>query len=117
MQVALADREEVKGQSRWVFFDRSWVDAASALEHAVDEPVLEPLGSVHRYYSKVFFTPPWPEIFHSDPERRHGLSEAIAEHERLERAYARLGYRVVVLPKASVEARANAVLAELASTT
>ena len=61
----------------------------------------------------VFLTPPWPEIFHSDPERRHGWDEAAAEYERLARAYPELGYRVAVLPKASVKERADAVLAEL----
>lgn len=113
VRVALADREEASSRSGWVFFDRGLVDAASALEHVTAEPALEPLGSAHRYHTTVFFTPPWPEIFQSDPERRHGLEEAIAEYERLERAYSSLGYRVVVLPRISVEARADAVLTDL----
>jgi predicted ATPase len=50
------------------------------------------------------------------PERRHGWDEATAEYERLARAYPELGYRVVVLPKASVKERADAVLAELSVT-
>jgi predicted ATPase len=113
IEVALADREEARERPGWVFFDRSLVDAASALEHVAAEPVLERLGILHRYHPTVFLAPPWPEIFHADPERRHGWDEAIAEYERLARAYPELGYRVVVLAKASIQERADAVLAEL----
>lgn len=113
VEVALSDRQVALNLPGWVFFDRSLVDAASALEHFAAEPALERLGR-HRYNEAVFLTPPWPEIFTSDPERRHGLEEAIAEYERLERAYPQLGYRLVILPKTSVEARANMVLNYLA---
>src|SRR6187200_2742262 len=80
----------------WVFFDRSLVDAASALEHVAAEPALERFGLLYRYHPTVFLTPPWPEIFHADPERRQGWDEAAAEYERLARVYPELGYRVVV---------------------
>jgi predicted ATPase len=113
IEVSLADRAEMTHQLGWIFFDRGLVDAAAALEHVTAEPILEPLGLANRYHTTAFFTPPWPEIFLSDPERKDGLDEAIAEYKRLERAYFKLGYRVIVLPKASVEARADTVLAEL----
>ena len=113
IDVALADREEARDRPGWVFFDRSLVDAASALEQVAAEPALERFGLLYRYHPTVFLTPPWPEIFHADPDRRHGWDEAAAEYERLARVYPELGYRVVVLPKASVQERADAVLAEL----
>lgn len=111
--LALTDREEAQAHTGWVFFDRGLVDAAAALEYVTHEPVLERLGLTHRYHATVFLTPPWPEIFVADAERRHGFDAAVAEWERLERAYPKLGYRVIVLPKTSVEARADLVLAEL----
>ncbi|MGF6229916.1 putative ATPase [Inquilinus ginsengisoli] len=66
-------------------------------------------------HRRVFLTPPWPEIYGTDPERRHGLDAALAEYERLLEAYPALGYEVVVLPKASVTERAEFVLATLAA--
>lgn len=49
IEVALADREEARNRPGRVFFDRSLVDAASALEHVTAEPVLKRLGLLHRY--------------------------------------------------------------------
>ena len=37
------------------------------------KPVMAALATQHRYNSKVFLTPPWPEIYAEDPERRHGF--------------------------------------------
>jgi predicted ATPase len=113
IEIAVADHAAAGALPGLVFFDRGIIDAAAALEHATGEPVLERLGSLHRYNAAVFLTPPWPEIYRSDPERRHGLDDAIAEYERLARVYARLGYRVTVLPKVDVAARADLVLAAL----
>ncbi|MFB9971977.1 AAA family ATPase [Pseudoroseomonas cervicalis] len=113
IDLALADRAAAQGRPGWVFFDRGLVDAACALEHATGEAVLERLGRAHRYHGTVFLTPPWPELYAEDAERRHGLAEAVAEHGRLERAYAGLGYRLVTLPRLAVAARAEALLAAL----
>jgi predicted ATPase len=113
--VARADRPAADACRGWVFFDRGLVDAASALEHATSRPVLQAIAAEHRYHSTVFLTPPWPEIFVSDPERRHGLENAIAEYERLVRAYRALDYTLVVLPRTSVAERADLVLQGLQS--
>jgi predicted ATPase len=105
----------VAGPSRDRVPSRSAPTLPDDLEHAAAEPVLERLGLLHRYHPTVFFTPPRPEIFHADPERRQGWDEAAAEYERLARSYPELGYRVVVLAKTSVQERADAVLAELSA--
>src|ERR1700741_1012079 len=96
IEISIADRDAAKALRGWVFFDRGLVDAAAALEHATGEPALETLGRLHRSNETVFLTPPWPEIYVGDAERRHGLEDAIAEYGRLKRTYPRLGYRVVV---------------------
>ncbi len=69
---------------------------------------------VHRYHSRVFLTPPWPAIFVTDADRRHGLDAAVAEYERLLDAYASLDYEVVIVPKDGVARRADFVLRRLA---
>jgi predicted ATPase len=114
--MALADREAVAAAAAegWAFFDRGLIDAAAALEHVTGEPVLKTLGEQHRYHQRVFLTPPWPEIYETDPERRHGLDDALAEYERLLDVYPSLGYEVIVLPKVSVPERADFVLAMVA---
>ncbi len=111
--MALADREAMRDQTGLVFFDRGWIDAASALEAQTGEPVVARLAAQHRYNQRVFLTPPWPEIYVGDPERRHGFEAALAEYERLERIYPALGYEMVILPKVPVAERANFVLARL----
>jgi predicted ATPase len=108
--LALADRAAAEAGPGWVFFDRGLVDAASALQQMTGEPALEALARPHPYHRRVFLTPPWPEIYGTDPERRHGLDAAIAEYERLQQDYPALGYEVLVLPKASVAERADFVL-------
>lgn len=93
-----------------VFFDRGLIDAASALAN-LGGGVLEEIVGADRYGERVFFTPPWPEIYAEDAERKHGLEAAVAEYERLLVDYRRLGYAITLLPKVSVAERADYLLA------
>ena len=112
--LALADRLVANGHGSWLFFDRELIDAAAALEHLTGEPVLAAVGQAHRYHQRVFLAPPWPEIYVTDPERRHGLDAAVAEYQRLLGVYPALSYQVVILPKVDVCERAAFVLNTLA---
>ncbi|MFA7263576.1 MAG: AAA family ATPase [Caulobacter sp.] len=97
------------------FFDRGIVEPLSGLEQ-LGLPVpahFRRAAQVCRYDETVFVAPPWPEIFRADAERRHGFDEAVAEYGPLTAAYARLGYRLVELPKVEVAARADFVLGVL----
>ena len=109
MAIAFGDRAAVAGRSGWVFFDRGLIDAAAGVELLTGEPALAPLRAAHRYHKRVFLAPPWPEIYVTDAERRHGLAEAEAEYERLLQVYPALGYELVILPKVSVSERADFV--------
>ncbi|SRR6266851_7607443 len=68
------------------------------------------LGQANRYHRHVFLAPPWPEIYETDPERRHGLDVALAEYSRLLETYPSLGYEVLILPKVGVSERADFIL-------
>jgi predicted ATPase len=114
VEVALADREAARRLEGPVFFDRGLIDAASALEALTGEPAVEALGRRHRLHARVFVAPPWPELFVTDAERRHELAQAVAEHDRLRKDHARLGYEVVPLPRIPVPERAAFVLARSA---
>jgi len=114
--LALSDRKAARRlQGRWVFFDRGLIDASIALQHQTGESALHALKHSHRYHQRVFMTPPWPEIYVTDSERRHGLDAGIAEYQRLVDAYPALGYEITVLPKISVAERAEFVLRTLAA--
>ena len=108
--IALADRAVAGSLDGWVFFDRGLIDAAAALEHMTGQPALTALGQANRYHRRVFLAPPWPEIYETDPERRHGLSTALAEYSRLIETYPSLGYEVLILPKVEVSERADFIL-------
>jgi predicted ATPase len=97
----------------WVFFDRGLVDAYVALQYATGEALSPTLAEC--YHRRVFFVPPWAEIYASDPERRHCFIEAVSEFERLKTAYQSLGYKVIFLPTESVQTRADLVLSELSA--
>jgi predicted ATPase len=110
IEIALADRAAASSEAGWVFFDRGLLDAAAALQHLTGEPTLMTLGQVHRYHRRIFLAPPWPEIYATDAERRHGLDDAIAEYRGLADLYPSLGYEVTIPPnKVSVHARADFV--------
>jgi predicted ATPase len=107
---ALADRVSAGSPGDWTFFDRSLIDAAAGLQHLTGESALAMLGQTHRYHHRVFLAPPWPEIYVTDPERRHDQASALAEYSRLLSAYPALGYEVFILPKVDVAERADFIL-------
>jgi len=107
--MSLCDRDWAKSMSGVVFFDRRLVDAAAALEHATGYPTLK-IYSGERYNTRVFMTPPWPEIYVNDADRQHGLQEGIDEYERLLVAFSSLGYTAEVLPKIGVAQRADIII-------
>ena len=90
------------------------MDVAAGLQHLTREPALEKFCQSNRYHKLVFLTPPWPEIFVKDPERRHGFDEAAAEYSRLLKVYPALGYELIILPKTTVAKRADFMLDKLA---
>lgn len=107
---ATHDRDSLGPASGWVFFDRGLIDAAVALEHAAQIPATTTLAGHRRFHARVFLAPPWPEIYRTDAARKHGINQGIDEYHRLLKAYNRLGYAVVLLPKTDVRARADFVL-------
>ncbi len=105
--MSLEDRASAAALNGWVFFDRGLVDAVAALQRLTGASALAALAQEHRYHQTVFLTPPWPEIYTNDPERRHGIEAAEAEYFRLLEAYPALGYDISILPKISVSERAD----------
>ena len=113
IDVSLQDIALIKDLCEWVFFDRGLIDAITALEFYTGELHNHDLDRQHKFHTKVFLTPPWPEIYQRDSERQHDMNEAIQEYERLLLSYPKRGYELNILPKVSVIERANFVMEEL----
>jgi len=111
IELTLKDHAEAaRINTRWVFFDRSLVDAAAALVELTGDSILDNLCQSTRYHDRVFLAPPWPEIYIQDADRRHDMDAALIEFERLMRAYPNLGYSVSMLPKIGTTERADFIL-------
>ena len=113
IEMAIKDQIAASSHPGWTFFDRGLVDAASPLQYVTGEPIQEDLLATYRYHERVFLAAAWPEIYVTDPERRHGFDEAVAEYDRLAALLPVLGYDVVILPDVPVRARADFVLNHL----
>lgn len=112
--LALGSQDRTRApQGCWVFFDRGEVDAATALMNAKGIPLDDSLGARARYHQQVFLTPPWPEIYEYDADRRHGFQEAEAEYQRLTAAFHALSYDTILLPRLPVNERADFLLDRL----
>lgn len=97
-----------------VLFDRSIIDAVAALARMGEVPApCAAAARAYRYGPRVFMLPPWPELFAPDTERRHAFEAAVAEYDDLMRAYPAHGYAPVVVPRASIAARADFLEAAL----
>jgi predicted ATPase len=113
IRLAVDDYEKARDLDGPVFFDRGLIDALVAHAHASGGPFLETLVRAHPYAPTVLFAPPWPDVYEQTPERRHDITEAAAEADRLAASYPSLGYRPVELPKSDVQDRADFVLARV----
>jgi predicted ATPase len=114
--LAKADYAAAAGNPGWTFFDRGLFDALSALGVLDGTGIRGELLADYPYHRQVFLTPPWPEIYTTDGERRHDLAEAEGEYHRLLGEYTAMDYDVTVLPKVSVAERADYVERTLAGT-
>jgi len=97
-----------------VFFDRGVPDTLGYLKLS-GLPVAAHIRTAamrFRYNPRVFIAPPWPDIFTQDEEREQTPDEAERTYHALAGVYAELGYELVPLPLAPVEARVGFVLAE-----
>jgi predicted ATPase len=112
---AIHDFDRHASSPRRTFFDRSFIDIATAVEtHNLAIPrSLEQALESKRYSSIVFMSPPWKDLFATDAERKHSYGDALEEYEALVPSYERFGYELVFLPQTSVPERVSFVLSTL----
>jgi len=98
-----------------VFFDRGIPDIAAYLDIA-SLPIWQELHQAcieNRYFETVFITPPWPEIFLNDSERKEDIEAAVKIHDSITSRYIKLGYNIIELPLTDVVSRAAFVRQKL----
>ncbi|HAD97924.1 MAG TPA: hypothetical protein DCG19_11000 [Cryomorphaceae bacterium] len=99
---------------KWNFYDRGMPDVLAYLRNeSIHEEILEDMARQYPYYPTVFLTPPWPEIYSVDEERREDLDAMHTIHDELQGVYEDLGYEVMELPRIPAEERLKMILEKL----
>ena len=102
-------------RDRPALFDRSIVDAVTALESiGAAEACCGEAIRRYRYAPRVFMVPPWPELFHTDAERQHKFEAAEAEFHALMESFPAKGYEVLIVPRATIPERVDFLESRLA---
>lgn len=108
----IAAREAALADGAVVVLDRGVSDVAGFLS-ASGLPVpahIDAVARACRYNPRVFLAPFWAQIYIHDPERRQPPELAQATEAVMRDTYARYGYRLVEMPRASVAERVAFVL-------
>ncbi|MCT4579899.1 MAG: AAA family ATPase [Flavobacteriales bacterium] len=94
------------------FLDRSMVDLIGYMEFAGKEaPSRYGEGAKVAGYSKqVFYMPFWEGIFANDEQRKESVEEAMNIDKALRKAYTNLGFKLVEVPKGTIEERVDFIL-------
>lgn len=96
------------------FYDRGIIDVIAYLKKdLLPHDALSELVHHYPYHRSVFLTPPWPEIYAQDTERREDLRTMQAIHDALLKTYQEFEYTVWEIPKSGPRERMNFVLQHL----
>ncbi len=98
------------------FYDRGIPDNLGYLRRdGLQNQTLEKEAKEYPYFSKVFFTPPWKDIYAQDNERWEDFELMLQIHEALQDIYHFYNYQLIEVPRASPEERLDFVLHHTAS--
>lgn len=93
------------------FYDRGIIDVIAYLKkEKLPHDALSELVGHYPYFPKVFLTPPWPEIYQKDSERREEPESLHAIHHSLQKTYTEFGYEVFEVPTGSAHQRVEFIL-------
>lgn len=97
------------------FYDRTIIDSFAYLlkDKLPLTKELDRIAKENRYYSLVFLTPPWEEIYTQDSERIEDFITATSIHEFMVKAYKMYNYRVIIIPKTTVSERIKFILSHI----
>jgi predicted ATPase len=97
------------------FFDRGIPDVVAYMEKdEIELPEKYTKALVEFQYNNiVFITPPWKDIFLNDNERKENFNEAVEIQKFIEKTYTTLGYKLIEIPKFSIEERVEFIVENL----
>lgn len=97
-----------------VFFDRGIPDTLCyAAMIGMEIPQDAEIAARYRYDHRVFLLPPWPEIYHTDTERKQTWEEALFTYGMMKKTYRKYGYRIIEVPRVPVDERVAFVLSRI----
>ena len=109
---------EKKIESGIVFCDRGIPDVVGYMKHASlkleKEEYQSALKSMN-YSTRVYFVPPWDEIYKVDNERKESLETAKIISKFIKETYIEEKYTLVEIPKGSVENRSDFIIFDILS--
>ena len=93
------------------FFDRGVIDviAYMKLENHETSHFESKLKNI-KYNKKVFYTPIWKDIYVKDVHRKESISKAIKIENQLLKIYKKHNYKMIEIPKFSVEERTDFII-------
>jgi predicted ATPase len=94
------------------FYDRGIPDVLAYLmleEYALPEVYTKAMFE-YSYNDPVFITPPWQEIYTNDAERKESFEKACRVHEEIHLVYSQLGYRIIDIPKTTIDGRLDFII-------
>lgn len=97
------------------FFDRGLIDVVAYMNiDKLEIPeFISDFLSKNKYYSTVFITPIWEEIFENDLERKENIEQSKKIEKQLIKCYQSFGYNIVEIPKLSIEERVNFIISHI----
>ena len=114
LQQRIISHQQINGDEIG-FYDRGMPDSLAYLkfQNRKIPLILSQAIDAYRYNPLVFTAPPWKEIFSNDSIRKETFDEARVLYGLVTQAYQDIGYKVVVLPMASLESRVSIILSEI----
>ncbi len=99
------------------FFDRGIPDsiAYARIAGIAISPELDAAARYFRYNNPVFMLPPWPEIYLQDEERRESYEHSVITYEMLKCVFNDYDYKLVEVPKVTVEKRVDILVSTVTS--
>jgi predicted ATPase len=115
LDMMIGDYRAVTERTAPVFFDRGIPELAGygTAEGEPDPPALVQAIADCRYAPRVFLFPAWQDIYVHDDLRKHTFEHAVEVTVICREAYQRQSYKIVDVPRSSVEERVRFVLDNL----
>ena len=97
-----------------VFIDRGIPDVLAYMHYIGDSyPATFDTACREHTYSKIFILPPWEEIYISDNERYENFEQAKLIYNHLTETYQNYGYKLIEVPKDTMDNRILFILDEI----